>query len=243
MSLADKTAVVVGGGTGIGLGIARCLAATGCRVAIAGRREAVLQQSAASWQGPVPMICYTVDVARRDSVIALADWAERELGHIDILVCSAGINIRTRSMAEMQPDQWDDVMAVNATGTYNCFYAFVPNMRKRGDGLIVNISSVAGKRASMLAGIAYSAAKFAATGLGMAVGREEGERGIRVTNIYPGEVETPILDQRPVPVSQEHRQRILQPEDIGQLVVAIASLPPRAHVPELVIKPVWQEYV
>ena len=81
------------------------------------------------------------------------------------------------------------------------------------------------------------------TALGISVGNEEAASGIRITNVYPGEVNTPILDQRPVPVSDEHRQAILQPEDIANLVVAIACLPPRAHVPEVVIKPLQQQYV
>jgi NADP-dependent 3-hydroxy acid dehydrogenase YdfG len=72
--------------------------------------------------------------------------------------------------------------------------------------------------------------------LGTCVGLEEKDRGIRVTNVYPGEVETPILDNRPQPVSAEHRARILQPEDIASMVVAVACLPPRAHVADLVIK-------
>ena len=64
-----------------------------------------------------------------------------------------------------------------------------------------------------------------------------------MTNIYPGEVETPILDKRPVPVSAEHRARILQPEDVAAAVIMIASLPPRAHVSDLIIKPTTQEFV
>ena len=80
------------------------------------------------------------------------------------------------------------------------------------------------------------------TGLGTAVGNEECHRGVRITNVYPGEVETPILENRPNPVSDEHRARILQPEDIAPLVWTIANLPARAHVPEIVVKPTVQEY-
>ena len=79
-------------------------------------------------------------------------------------------------------------------------------------------------------------------GLGTAVSLEEAKNGIRVTNIYPGEVDTPILDERPTPVTAEHRARILQPEDIAAAVLMVAELPPRAHVPELVIKPTLQEF-
>ena len=108
--------------------------------------------------------------------------------------------------------------------------------------MIINISSVAGKRALALGGVAYAASKFAMTALGTCVSNEVGVEGIRVTNVYPGEVDTPILEQRPTPVSDEHRQAILRPEDIANIVVGLASLPERVHVPEIVIKPVQQQY-
>jgi NADP-dependent 3-hydroxy acid dehydrogenase YdfG len=80
------------------------------------------------------------------------------------------------------------------------------------------------------------------TALGTCVALEEKDHGIRVTNVYPGEVETPILDNRPVPVTAEHRARILQPEDIASVVLSIACLPPRAHVSDIVIKPTTQAF-
>ena len=184
-----------------------------------------------------------MDVGDRQSVASLFACANEQLGQIDILVNSAGVNIRTRSMAQMSPEQWDQVLAINATGAYNCMYAVLPQMRARRDGLIINISSVAGKRALTLGGIAYCASKFAMTALGTAVANEEAPNGIRVTNIYPGEVNTPILENRPEPVSDERKAAMLQPEDVGALAVTIACLPPRAHVAELIIKPTLQQYV
>lgn len=239
MSLQGKTVLVTGGATGIGLAIARALAGAGCRVAIAGRREEKLREAAAG----TSFLFHTVDVACRDSVNALFAWGIQELGRIDILINAAGVNIRNRTMAAMRPEQWDEVMAANATGAYNCMYAALPQMRERRDGLIINISSVSGKRAYALGGVAYVASKFAMAGLSNAVANEDGKNGIRVTTIYPGEVNTPILENRPNPVSDEHRAAILQPEDFGDLIVTICSLPPRAHIPELILKPTFQEYV
>jgi NAD(P)-dependent dehydrogenase (short-subunit alcohol dehydrogenase family) len=243
MKLKNKIALVTGGGTGIGWGIAQALASEGCRVAIAGRRLDVLKDAAASWIGQPPILCHEVDVADRASVVRLFEWQQRELGPLDILVNSAGINIKNRTMAAMRPEQWDQILAVNATGVYNCVHAALPQMRAKKDGLIINISSTSGKRASPLGGIAYDASKFAVTALGIAVGNEEAANGIRVTNIYPGEVNTPILEHRPSPVSDERKAKMLQIEDIGPIVVAIAHLPPRAHVPEIVIKPLVQEWM
>ncbi len=242
MALDGRTSLITGGGSGIGQAIAYALAAQGCRVAIAGRDEAKLARvTQAQPAGPTIGHC-RVDVADRASVKALLQWANTQLGAIDILVNSAGVNIKDRSMARMLPEQWDQMMAINATGAYNCMHAVLPQMRERHDGLIINISSIAGKRAIDLGGIAYCASKFAMTALGTAVASEEAKNGIRVTNIYPGEVETPILEQRPEPVSQERRAAMLQPEDVAACVVTTACLPPRAHVAELVIKPTVQAY-
>ncbi|MCP3692825.1 MAG: SDR family NAD(P)-dependent oxidoreductase [Planctomycetaceae bacterium] len=242
MKLQGKTAVITGGGTGIGEGIARAFAAEGCRVVICGRRDEVLKQAADAWDGDLPFLCHAVDISSRDSVSSLFAWVAAEVGPVDILVNSAGTNIKTRSMAEMEPDQWDHVMAINASGTYYCMHAVLPQMRERGEGLIINISSIAGKRSSPLGGVAYSASKFAMTALGTAVANEDAENGIRVTNVYPGEVNTPILVNRPNPVSDEHRQSILQAEEVGELIAAIAGLPPNAHVSDVVIKPLKQSY-
>ncbi len=219
------------------------LAAEGCHVAIGGRRLETLQEVAKLLPaGAEPIQCHTLDVADDASIERYFDWAERELGEIDILVNSAGVNIVNRSMAQMRPEQWDEVMRINATGAYRCMHRVLPAMRNRRDGVIVNISSVAGKRAIALGGVAYAASKFAMTALGTTTANEVRNEGVRVTNVYPGEVNTPILDRRPVPVTDEHRNAILQPEDLAGLVVAICNLPPRAHVPEIVIKPTIQEW-
>jgi NADP-dependent 3-hydroxy acid dehydrogenase YdfG len=242
MSLSGKSALITGGGTGIGAGIALGLAQAGCAVAISGRREDKLRETAARFEGAPPIQWHVADVGDRPQAAELVDWATRTLGQVDILVNSAGINIARRSMEELDPADWDKLMTVNASGAYNTIRAVLPQMRQRRDGLIVNISSIAGLRASLLGGVAYSASKFAMTAMGTCVGLEEKDRGIRVTNVYPGEVETPILDARPVPVSAEHRSRILQPEDVAAAVLMIAQLPPRAHVPDLVIKPTTQAF-
>ncbi len=242
MKLSGQTALVTGGATGIGWGIARVLAAEGCRVAIAGRREEALREAVAGWKG-TPIEVHSVDVTDRASVQQLVDWAERQMGKIDILVNSAGTNIKTRTMAEMRPEQWDEVLAINATGVYNCMFAALPGMRARRNGLIINISSTSGKRAAPLGGVAYDASKFAVAALSTATANEEAANGIRITTIFPGEVDTPILEKRPTPVSDERRSRMLLPEDVGQMALAIALLPPRAHVPELIIKPISQEFV
>lgn len=243
MRLAGKTALITGGGSGIGLGVAVALAREGCRVVIAGRDEAKLRAAAAEHADAGKIVCHPVEIASRESVMTLVDWVEKELGPVDILVNSAGTNVVRRTLADLSPEDWQRMLDVNATGTFHAMQAVLPSMRERGDGLIVNIGSVAGLRAGLLGGVGYNASKFAVTALGITAALEDGKHGIRVTTIFPGEVDTPILKNRPVPVTAEHRARILQPEDVAAAVLMVACLPPRAHIPELVIKPTSQDFV
>lgn len=240
MSLENQIVVVTGGATGIGLAMAQLFAKRGATVIIGARRQSKIDEAIGQSEGKIHG--KTVDVANRDDVNAFMDWVVATHGPVDVLINAAGVNIKDRTMAAMQPQQWDDVMQINATGAYNCIHAVLPGMKARKSGFIVNISSVTGKRAIALGGVAYAASKFAMTALGTCVANEVGGEGIRVTNVYPGEVDTPILEQRPVPVSEEHRQSILRPEDIAHIVVSLVDTPARVHVPEIVIKPVHQSY-
>jgi len=226
----------------VGRDVAVALAGEGCKVAICGRREDKLGETAALYSGEPPILTHAADVADRASVGELFEWAAEALGPIHILVNSAGMNIRRRTMAEIDPADWDRMLQVNVTGAFNCMHAVLPQMRERQDGVVINICSIAGKRAGPLAGVAYNASKFAMSALGTSVGAEDARNGIRVSNIYPGEINTPILDDRPVKVSDEHKASILQPEDVTAAVLMVARLPARASVPELVIKPRMQEF-
>ncbi len=243
MTLTGKVALVTGGGTGIGQGIAQALAQAGAAVVVTGRREDKLRETCAKVQAPTPIRYVVGDVANRDDVRRMVDWVKQEVGPIDILVNNAGVNVVERRLEQLTPENWDYMMDVNATGAFNMVHAVLPDMRARRDGLIINVSSISGVRPSVLAGVAYSASKAAMNALSKLINLEEAKNGIRATLIYPGEVETPILDARPVPVSAEQRARILQPEDLGAAAVFVASLPPRANVPDLVIKPTTAEWV
>jgi len=238
-ALAKQHVWITGGGTGIGRAIALALAPETASMVISGRSSDSLAETirlAGADAGKISAV--PLDVADRAAVVA----AEAAMPKVDLLVNCAGMNTLKRTIHDIDPDDWDRVMTVNATGAFNTIKACLPRMREQGGGLVVNISSVAGKRAVPLGGVAYNASKFAMTALGTSVTLEERQNGIRVTNIYPGEVNTPILDRRPVPVSDEHKARILQPEDVAAAVLMVVRLPLRAHVPELVIKPISQDY-
>jgi NAD(P)-dependent dehydrogenase (short-subunit alcohol dehydrogenase family) len=233
MDLKDKAVLVVGGAGGIGLGIARALAGEGCKVAVADYSRDALGEAIKS-ERLAGRVC---DVTDRDQVTDLFAWFASEIGSIDILVNSAGINVGNRMLANIDPGDFDRVMEVNTTGTFNCIHAALPVMREKRCGLIVNIVSLAGLRVMLLAGLPYCVSKFATGAMGTFVNLEEAANGIKVTNIYPGETNTPIVDKRPTPPPPEKRAAMLQPEDIAACVVAVAKLPPRAIVPELVVTP------
>jgi NADP-dependent 3-hydroxy acid dehydrogenase YdfG len=238
--MSKQRVVVVGGGSGMGRSMARLLDATGNYDVVIGGRSFDKLKEAASETG---IQCIPVDVSDRQNVVDFFASAKEQLGGpIDVMINAAGINIPNRSMAEMSPEQWDQMISINLTGAYNCIHAILPEMRLRKDGLIINISSVAGKRAIALAGIAYSASKFGMTALGTCVANEAAVDGVRVTNVYPGEVDTPLLAQRPKPVTEEHRNRMLQADHVGELVVSLIALPKAVHVPEVVVKPLTQEW-
>ena len=226
----------------MGEAIALALAAEGAKVAVAGRRQEKLD--AVSEQAEGKILTHTVDVAERESVKALFDWAGAQFGgQLHLLVNCAGVNVPKRSMSELAPEDWDKVMAINATGAFNCMHFGLPLMRPHHIGLVINISSTSGKRAAPLGGLAYNASKFAMAAIGTSASEDERGNGIRVTTIFPGEVDTPILDERPVPPDADHRAKILKPADIAAITVTIAKLPPLAHVPELVIKPIGQSFI
>jgi NADP-dependent 3-hydroxy acid dehydrogenase YdfG len=241
--LADKTALITGGGSGIGLATARMFLDEGARVVITGRDEAKLAAASKTLAGGNRLAHYAADVSKVDQVETLVRHATKVLGRIDILVNNAGLNIKDRAFRQLTPESWDQLIRANLDGAFYCIHAVFPQMLERKDGLIINISSIAGKRAGPLGGAGYAAAKFGMSALGICLAAEEKDSGVRVSNIYPGEVDTPILVHRPQPVTEDHRQRILKPEDVAAAVLFVATLPPRVSVPELVIKPTSQIYV
>ena len=237
MELSGKVVLVAGGAGGIGLGIAKAFANEGCKVAITDISKEALDHAIKDAKPDITLLGQTCDITDRQQVAQLFQWLGDELGAIDILVNSAGINIANRMMSNIDPKDFDRMLEVNTTGTFNCIHSVLPVMRQRGSGLIVNIVSLAGKRAMLLAGMPYCVSKFATAALGTFVNLEECGNGIKVTNIYPGETNTPIVDKRPTPPPPEKRAKMLQPEDIAACVVTIAKLPARAIVPELIITP------
>ena len=241
--LTGKTALVTGGGSGIGLATAKLLLDEGARVAITGRNEAKLRGAAASLNAGDRLIYHAADLGDADQVKRLIDDVTARLSRIDILVNNAGVNIKERAFRDLTPESWRQLVAGNMDGAFHCIHAVLPQMRQRQDGLIINVNSISGKRANPLGGIGYIAAKFGLRGLALGVAAEEKAAGIRVSSIYPGEVNTPILEVRPEPVSDERKRTMLQPEDVAAAVLFIATLPPHVSIPEIIITPANATYL
>ncbi len=237
--LKGKVAWVTGGGSGIGLAGALELARAGAHVVISGRTARTNEAGLAELKKVGSAEATLLDVGDRAAVEKTAAEIDRRHGRIDILVTSAGTNIggAKRNLKTMSLDGWDDVVRINLNGLFYCCYAVIPGMRARKDGLIINISSWAGRYATPLTGPAYNATKRGVIAITESINMEECANGIRATSILPGEVATPILEKRPVPPSAAERARMSQPEDFGKAILFIATMPARSCVNELIISP------
>jgi len=231
---------ITGAGSGIGRAAAIALAEAGARVALSGRRSEPLEETLAAVQSlDSEGIVVPINITDSQTVLAAADRIRVELGGIDILVNSAGINLPKRRYSEMEIGDWQTVIDANLNGAYNCIHAVLPHMRDRGDGLIINVSSWAGRHDSYVGGPAYGASKHAMSSMAATINLEEGRYGIRCCSLEPAEVATEILDMRPIPVTDAERARMLQPNDLGETIRFIAEMPAHVCLNEVLISPTW----
>lgn len=236
--LTDKVAWITGAGTGIGEAGAKSMAALGMNVVLSGRRPEPLK-AVADAIGARALV-EPLDVVDKDTVNQVAANIIERFGRCDVLVNSAGLNAsKDRHWHNFKLEGWDQVIDVDLNGAFYCTKAVLPAMMEQKEGLIINISSWAGKYTSMLTGPAYSAAKHAMISMTESFNMENGIHGIRACAICPGEVDTPILDNRPVPVSAEERAKMVQSEDCGEIIAFVASLPAHVCINELTVSPTW----
>ncbi len=234
----SRNAVVTGAGSGVGQAIAIALAKQGWQVAIVGRRQESLDETLTKagdlGRQLVPVVC---DISQREQVAAMGRQVLARFPEIDVLVNAAGTNVPKRSLEVLSDTDYHAMMDTNLNGAYFCVQAFLPQMRARKVGTIVNIVSDAARQASPKAGPAYSMSKFGMVGLTQAINAEERGNGVRACAILPGDIDTPLLDKRPAPPAAEARARMLQPEDIAESAMLAIQLPPRAIVEEILIRP------
>ncbi len=241
--LRGKVAWITGAGSGIGRAGALELAAGGAQIVLSGRRADQLEEVAAEI-GAAGANAETVplDVADKAAVGAAAAGILDRHGRVDILVNSAGMNLPTRFWRNLTAESFERIVAVNLNGALYCTHAVLPAMRERKDGLVINISSWAGRFESYLTGPAYNASKHAMVAMTMSLNDEECVNGIRGCVICPGEVATPILKHRPKPPSPEEIARMLQAEDLGRTIRFVAEMPAHVCVNEILISPTWNRF-
>ena len=230
----NKTAVITGAGSGVGAATALALAKQGWRIALVGRRGEVLEAVAAKIPGALVCPC---DIGDAEAVAAMGARVLAEFGSVEVLVNAAGTNAPQRALEVLSLADYRAMMDANLNGAFYCVQAFLPQMRARGSGTIVNIVSDAGKAASPKAGPGYVMSKFGMAGLTQAINAEERGRGVRACGIFPGDIDTPILEKRPAPPDAAARAKMMQPEDIAECVLLAINLPDRVIIEEMLVRP------
>jgi NAD(P)-dependent dehydrogenase (short-subunit alcohol dehydrogenase family) len=235
--LAGKVAIVVGASSGMGRATARRFAAEGAAVVLAARSEGALNELAAEITAAGGRaVAVPGDAQAPEQVERMVARAREAFGRIDILVYATGTNIPDRSLERLTRETWAMMLATNLTGAFTCTQAVLPVMREQGEGLLIYLSTGAVQKPD-LSGVAYQASKHGLSGLAHGTMQEEKSRGIRTTVIFPGLTDTPLVLKRPTPTPPEVMAHALDPDDVARACLFVASLPARAHVPELVLLP------
>ena len=234
----NKTSAVTGAGSGVGRAVALKLAREGWRVALVGRREAALAETAsmAPDSSGQFLVC-PCDVGDRMAVQETCQEILSVFGAVEVLVNSAGTNVPNRSLEVLTPEDYEAMIATNLHGPFYWTQTLLPQMRSRGSGTIVNVVSDAGKQASPKAGPGYVMGKFGLAGLTQSINAEERLHGIRACAIFPGDIDTPLLDKRPQPPTEAARARMMRAEDVADCVLFCIHLPARVIVEEMLVRP------
>jgi NAD(P)-dependent dehydrogenase (short-subunit alcohol dehydrogenase family) len=234
----NRTALVTGAGSGVGQAVALVLARKGWRVALVGRRRVALEQTVAmAGKFKSSLFVCPCDIGDQAAVKRLERAVMRGFNSLEVLVNAAGTNAPRRSLKELSRADYERMMATNLHGAYLCAQAFLPAMRQQKSGTIVNVVSDAAKQASAKAGPAYVMSKFGLAGLTQSINAEEKAGGIRACAIFPGDIDTPLLNLRPTPPPGEVRERMLRPEDVAACVLLAIELPARAIIEEILVRP------
>ena len=225
-NLKGKTALITGGGRGLGKAVALALAAEGVNVAITGRNENNLKSVAAEIESKGVKSSYSVfDVTDKKQVSASLEKLQNDFGKFDILINNAGI-AAFGGILEMDDEQWEDIVKTNLFGPYYVVKAVVPGMVEKKSGDVVNISSTAGLKGNALTS-AYSASKFGLIGMSESMMFELRKQNIRVTTLTPSTISTDMA-KTDLKITDGNPEKVLQPEDFAELVIDLLKLNKRA---------------
>ena len=240
MGLEGKVCIITGGGSGIGRATAIMMAGEGATVVLVGRTASKVEEVQFEIESSGgKATAFGLDVTDERGVKAMVESVLAEHGKIDILLNNAGHSSIHRKLLTTTSEEMKSVFDSNVLGSVLCAQAVVPAMLEAGEGTIINISSLAGVTPGLLAGMAYGAAKAGVINFTQFLNAELRNTGIRASVVIPGEVDTPILDKRPVNPSADARETMVTAEDAAEAITMIARLPSRAAIPELVIRPTY----
>ena len=231
-SLKDKSVILTGAGSGIGRVTAKMLGEMGANVFIVGRRENLLKESVKEIEAAGGKGAYISANVAKDAI--------NTFGNIQYLVNNAGHSSKVRAIRYVEKEDWQSVFNVNVEGVYRLSQAIIPNMIDQGEGTIVTISSMAAVTPGLMGGIPYSSAKAAVAAMMTAMRQELREHNIRTCTIYPAEVDTTILDNRPLPPDKTARSTMMMPEDIAETILLCMRMPQRTIVQDLIVSPTIQ---
>ena len=237
-SLDGKIAIITGAGSGIGKATALQFADQGASVVLVGRREPPLLQTASEIEkADGTVMVHRADLEEGDAADEVVSATLKRFGRVDILVNNAGHSSRVRSMKYVGIDEWQSVFKVNVEAVYRITQAAVTDMLKRREGTVITVSSVAALTPGLLGGAPYSAAKAASLNMMRGMNSELRAEGIRACAIMPAEVDTPILNNRPLPPNGEARSTMMGADDVADAIVLCAAMPHRTIVSEIVLMP------
>jgi 3-oxoacyl-[acyl-carrier protein] reductase len=228
MDLRNKTAIITGAGKGIGKACAIALAKEGVNLGIVARSGIDLAALKATLSGTygVKVQIAAADVSNKAEVDNAVTTILDHLGSVDILLNNAG-TAQFGTVMDMDPEEWERIVRVNLMGTYYMTRALLPSMVKQNGGDIINIASTAGER-GFATGSAYCASKAAVLGFTEALMQEVRKSNIRVTALNPSTVNTELAHNTGLKVGPQ--DRMMQPEDVAELVMATLKLPPRVFI-------------
>lgn len=238
MAMQDKVCVITGAGSGIGSATALALAARGAKVVLVGRTASKVEavRNLIQTAGGEAMAC-SLDVADEQGVRQMTQRTLETFGRIDVLVNNAGHSSHHRRILTTPPHEIRAVIDSNLVGTIYCTQAVLPTMLQAGDGLIVNVASLAGVHTSYLGGMIYSAVKAAVIHFTRFLTFELTNTGVRASVLIPGEVDTPIMDNRPIPPTADDRTTMIGVDECVEALLTIIALPKRSTIAELLIRP------
>lgn len=235
-SLADRVAVIIGAAGGMGQAIVERFSAAGCRLALIDLEPEALDRMVRNLSLGDSAIVIPADITDRTQIARAVQAVSARFGGVDILINAAGTNTKQRTLDDLSPEQWERVIDINLSGVFHCTQAFLP-LLKQQRGIVVTIASTAALRATPGGGTAYCASKRALISLNESINAEQGKYGVRACVICPGEVDTPLIEKRPVLPSAERRAAMLKPDDIADTVHFIVTRPPHVTISDLVIWP------